>query len=93
MIRFSCRAKALQADKRAVGQQLGEGTAISEGERGWRQFSQGVEHERPGLHMVVRDFQAGEVNQAVAEQQDIQVQCARPPAFVTFAALIDLDGL
>ena len=70
-----------------------ERAAIGEFQRCWRQFGQRVEHKRAGVHVVMRDLEAGFVNQAIAEQQDVQVQRARAPAFVAFAALIQLDGL
>ena len=46
------------------------------------------------MHVVVRHGQARLVELALAEQQDIQVEGARAPAFVlAHAALFQLDGL
>ena len=93
LIRFSSASDALKADEGAVVQQLRERAAIGEFQRCWRQLGQRVEHKRAGVHVVMRHLEAGFVNQAIAEQQDVQVQCARAPAFMAFAALIQLDGL
>ena len=45
------------------------------------------------MHLVVRHLEARLIDQAITEQQDIQVQGARAPAFQAFAALIVFDGL
>ncbi|MNF16778.1 hypothetical protein D3C80_2199540 [compost metagenome] len=41
----------------------------------------------------MRDFEAGDVDQMIAIQQDIQIQCARPPTLLALAAVGSLNGL
>ena len=67
LIRFSLRGDSLKPDKWAVIEQLRERAAIGEFQRCWRQFGQRIQHKRPGVHVVVRDFKAGLVDQAIAE--------------------------
>lgn len=78
--------QAFQADERAVVEQLREGAAVGQAEIARYQFRQRVQHERPGMHVVMRHFQARLIEHLVAEQQDVQVQCARAPAFLAHAA-------
>ncbi|MNP56108.1 hypothetical protein D3C76_1508060 [compost metagenome] len=87
-----CR-EALQPDERAGSEQFREAAAVGQTQLRRCQLRQWIQHKGPFLHMVVRDFEARFVDQSVAEQQDIQIQRAWPPAFKTLAALLVLDGL
>ena len=41
----------------------------------------------------MRDLEAGLVDQTLAKQQDVEVECTRAPTFKALAALIVFDGL
>ena len=58
--------QALEADERAGGEQFAECSAIGQEQLG-REFGQGIENERPCVHMVVGHLQAGVVEYSVAE--------------------------
>ncbi len=85
--------EAFQADERAGGEQVAQTLAVRQLQVGWRQLSQRIQHKRAQMHLVVRHLEARLIDQAITEQQDIQVQGARAPAFQAFAALIVFDGL
>ncbi|MNP15924.1 hypothetical protein D3C76_1082970 [compost metagenome] len=72
---------------------MGKAALVGQQEVGRDQFGQRVKDERSRLHVVVRDFQARDVDQVIAVQQDIQVQGARAPALLAFTALGSFDGL
>ena len=93
LIRFSLGAQTFQPDKWAFAQELRQGATIGQNQRLGGYFSQWIEYERPCLHMVVRHLEAGFVYQSIPEQQNIEIQCARSPALMSFAALTQLDGL
>ena len=85
--------EAFQADKWAGGKQILEVAAIGQLQVFRGQLRQGIEDEGARLHMVVGDLEAGFVDQAIAKQQDVQVEGSRSPAFKALAALIVFDGL
>ena len=85
--------KALQALCRAVLQQFVECPAIGQFKlRG--DFAEWVKDERACLHVIVRHLQAWQVKLLLPEQQDVQVERARPPAFgFALPALLQFDLL
>lgn len=85
--------QAFQADERAFVEQLREGATIGQAEILRYQFGQRIQHERAGMHVVMRHFQAWLVEHLVTEQQDVQVQRAWAPALFAHAALVVFDGL
>src|SRR5450830_1497837 len=91
--RESGSSDAFQTDKRAGCQQVAEALAIRQLQGGWRQFGQWVQHEGAQVHLIMRHLQAWFVDQALAVQQDIQVERAWAPTLKAFAALVVLDGL
>ncbi len=85
--------EAFEADERAGGEQVSQCAAIGQAQILGCQFGQRIEYERTLLNLVVRDFQARLVDQAITEQQDIQIQRTRPPALQALPTLIVFDGL
>lgn len=64
------RTGSLRAARRGAGHRRGEIRRD--------QFGQRVEHEGARLHVVMRHFQAGNIDDLVSEQQYIQVEGAWP---------------
>ncbi|SDB61461.1 hypothetical protein SAMN03097715_04957 [Pseudomonas putida] len=59
--------EAFEADERAGGEKIGKSTAIGQTQIIGRQFGQGIKNERAFLHVVMRDFQARFIDQAITE--------------------------
>ena len=66
--------EAFQADERACLEQFGQDPAIGQAQIRRGQFRQRIQHEGPFLHVVMGNLEARFVDQAITEQQDVEVQ-------------------
>ena len=70
--------KPLQPAERAGREQVDEPSPIGQYQLRRSDLGQRVEHERPSLHVIVRNLEARLVDQSLAEQQDIRSRVRGP---------------